>query len=75
MKELSDQIRGAIIGYDEGWLTNDKVLASMVWRRIFNKECDDPQKIELVVKYIRKQVIKKMYTHLVTLNLSVIYFN
>lgn len=59
MKELSDQIRGAIIGYDEGWLTNDKVLASMVWRRIFNKACDDPEKIELVVKYIRKQVIKK----------------
>lgn len=39
------------------------VLASMVWRRIFNKECNDPHKIELVVKYIRKQVMKKIYFH------------
>jgi len=56
VKELSDQFRGALIGYDEGWLTNDMVLASMVWRRVFNKECNDPEKIELVVKYIRKQM-------------------
>ncbi|XP_050440906.1 ubiquinol-cytochrome-c reductase complex assembly factor 1 [Adelges cooleyi] len=53
---LCDQIRGALIGYDEGWLTNDMVLAGMVWRRIFNQECNDPQKIEAVVKYIRKQM-------------------
>ncbi|XP_022170158.1 ubiquinol-cytochrome-c reductase complex assembly factor 1 isoform X2 [Myzus persicae] len=56
IKELSDQLRGALVGYDEGWLTNDMVLASMVWRRVFNKECNDPEKIELVVKYIRKQM-------------------
>lgn len=69
VEELSEQLRGALIGYDEGWLLNDMVLANMVWRRIFNKECDDPEKIELVVKYIRKQVIKKKlnYTHMVTL--------
>jgi len=59
VKELNEQFRGALIGYDEGWLTNDMVLASMVWRRLFNKECNDPEKIELVVKYIRKQVILK----------------
>ncbi|KAL5236050.1 hypothetical protein ACI65C_003460 [Semiaphis heraclei] len=56
IKELSDQLRGALVGYDEGWLNNDMVLASMVWRRVFNKECNDPEKIELVVKYIRKQM-------------------
>ncbi|KAL4084551.1 hypothetical protein QTP88_027499 [Uroleucon formosanum] len=56
IKELSDQLRGALVGYDEGWLSNDMVLASMVWRRVFNKECNDPEKIELVVKYIRKQM-------------------
>ncbi|XP_025410634.1 ubiquinol-cytochrome-c reductase complex assembly factor 1 [Sipha flava] len=54
--ELSDQLRGALVGYDEGWLTNDMVLASMVWRRIFNQQCDDPEKIESVVRYIRKQM-------------------
>lgn len=58
--ELSEQLKGALIGYDEGWLTNDMVLASMVWRRIFNKKCDDPEQIELVVKYIRKQVMKNI---------------
>ncbi|XP_060843175.1 ubiquinol-cytochrome-c reductase complex assembly factor 1 [Rhopalosiphum padi] len=56
IKELSDQLRGALVGYDEGWLSNDMVLASMVWRRVFNKECNDPEQIELVVKYIRKQM-------------------
>lgn len=60
VNELSEQLKGALIGYDEGWLTNDMVLASMVWRRIFNKECDDPEQIELVVKYIRKQVMKNI---------------
>lgn len=62
--ELSDQLRAALIGYDEGWLSNDMVLASMVWRRIFNKECNDPEKIEIVVKYIRKQVINKIYIYI-----------
>ncbi|XP_050533818.1 ubiquinol-cytochrome-c reductase complex assembly factor 1 isoform X2 [Daktulosphaira vitifoliae] len=56
VKELSEQIRGALIGYDEGWLTNDINLAGMVWRRIFNQQCNDPQKLEIVVKYIRKQM-------------------
>lgn len=60
IKELNAQFRGALIGYDEGWLTNDMVLASMVWRRIFNQKCEDPEKLELVVRYIRKQV--KIYT-------------
>lgn len=61
---MSDQLRGALVGYDEGWLTNDMILASMVWRRIFNKECDDPEKIESVVKYIRKQVIERNLNYL-----------
>ncbi|VVC36027.1 Hypothetical protein CINCED_3A007948 [Cinara cedri] len=56
IKELNEQFQGALIGYDEGWLTNDKVLAGMVWRRVFNQNCDDPEKIEIVVKYIRKQM-------------------
>lgn len=77
VKELSHQFRGALIGYDEGWLTNDMVLANMVWRRVFNQECNDPEKVELVVKYIRKQVMSiQMYifTRMVTEFINIIFY-
>lgn len=57
LSELSEQFQAAIISYDEGLLTNDKVLAAAVWRIFFEKSCDSPEQIECIVKYIRKQVL------------------
>ena len=55
--ELDDQFKAALIGYDEGLLSgDDKVLAGMIWRRIFQRQFTKPVHIEALVKYIREQV-------------------
>ncbi|XP_066993047.2 ubiquinol-cytochrome-c reductase complex assembly factor 1 [Anabrus simplex] len=56
LTELSQQFQAAIIGYDEGLLSDDKVLAGAIWRRFFQQKCDHPEDIECLVKYIRRQV-------------------
>lgn len=53
---LGMQFQAAFYGYDEGVQSNDKVLAAIVWRRFFGFQCDDAEKIERLVKYIRVQV-------------------
>ena len=49
--------RPALTGYDEGLLAGDAVLAGALWRRFFQKNCLDAEQIELMIKYIRLQVI------------------
>lgn len=56
MTELSEQFQAAIVGYDEGLLSEDHVLAGAIWRRFFRQECLNPEQVECLVKYIRKQV-------------------
>ncbi|XP_019698073.1 ubiquinol-cytochrome-c reductase complex assembly factor 1 isoform X2 [Harpegnathos saltator] len=56
IKEISDQFNAAIIGYDEGILSDDKVLAGALWRRFFCLECNNPEHIELLLTYVRIQV-------------------
>ncbi|GLH11754.1 Protein of unknown function [Gryllus bimaculatus] len=58
MNILSEQFQAAIIGYDEGLLSEDRELAGAIWRRFFRQECSDPEQIECLVKYVRKQVKK-----------------
>lgn len=53
---LGDQFQAALVAYDEGLLSNDKVLASALWRRFFDRSCDKPERLETMVKYIRQQV-------------------
>lgn len=53
---LSDQFRAALFGYDEGFLREDRHLAAAIWRHFFAMDCDDPQRIELLVYYVRKQI-------------------
>ncbi|XP_046672792.1 ubiquinol-cytochrome-c reductase complex assembly factor 1 [Homalodisca vitripennis] len=55
-KILGDQFQAALITYDEGLLCNDKVLASALWRRFFEKNCNDPRNLETMVKYVRMQI-------------------
>lgn len=40
----------------QGILSDDCVLAAALWRNLFNCQCDDPQQLELMVEYVRKQV-------------------
>lgn len=56
LNELSQQFQYAIVAYDEGLMTNDKQLASAIWRRFFDSNCDNYELIELMVKYIRLNV-------------------
>ncbi|XP_034941153.1 ubiquinol-cytochrome-c reductase complex assembly factor 1 [Chelonus insularis] len=53
IEELGNQFKAAIAGYDEGLMGNDAVLAGAVWRRILQMQCDDPEIVEKLVKYIR----------------------
>lgn len=56
IKELSGQFQYAIISYDEGLTKDDKQMASALWKRFFNSNCDNYEHIELMVKYIRYNV-------------------
>lgn len=54
--ELSQQFQAAMIGYDEGLLSDDKTLAGAVWRTFLQRDCSEPENVERLVHYIRKQV-------------------
>ncbi|XP_028667708.1 ubiquinol-cytochrome-c reductase complex assembly factor 1 [Erpetoichthys calabaricus] len=56
IRVMTENFYAAIFGYDEGILSNDSVLAAALWRNLFNKECEDPQQLELMVEYVRKQM-------------------
>lgn len=56
IEEMSGQFQYAILSYDEGLMTDDKRLAGAVWERFFERNCDDYELIELMVKYIRMNV-------------------
>lgn len=55
---LSWQFQAAFYGYDEGTQSNDMVLAATVWRRFFGFKCEEAEKVERIVKYIRVQVLQ-----------------
>ncbi|XP_029175192.1 ubiquinol-cytochrome-c reductase complex assembly factor 1 [Nylanderia fulva] len=65
IKELSEQFNAALIGYDEGIQSDDKVLAGALWRRFFCLECNNPEHVETLVIYVRKQIclFDKLPTH------------
>uniref|UniRef100_A0A8D0H9B3 Ubiquinol-cytochrome c reductase complex assembly factor 1 n=1 Tax=Sphenodon punctatus TaxID=8508 RepID=A0A8D0H9B3_SPHPU len=56
MKSMTENFYAAIFGYDEGILSDDHVLAAALWRNLFNRHCEDPGQLELVVEYVRKQM-------------------
>ncbi|XP_028045771.1 ubiquinol-cytochrome-c reductase complex assembly factor 1 isoform X2 [Monomorium pharaonis] len=56
IKEISYQFNAAIIGYDEGIQADDKTLAGALWRRFFHSECNNPEHVETLVHYVRKQI-------------------
>uniref|UniRef100_A0A8C3SVH9 Ubiquinol-cytochrome c reductase complex assembly factor 1 n=1 Tax=Chelydra serpentina TaxID=8475 RepID=A0A8C3SVH9_CHESE len=56
MRSMTENFYAAIFGYDEGILSDDHVLAAALWRNLFNKHCEDPRQLELLVEYVRKQM-------------------
>ena len=54
--EISEQFNAALIGYDEGIMSDDKILAGALWRRYFCSECNDPEQLEKLLVYVRKQI-------------------
>ncbi|XP_043498899.1 ubiquinol-cytochrome-c reductase complex assembly factor 1 isoform X2 [Polistes fuscatus] len=55
-QDLSYQFNAAILAYDEGIMSDDKVLASALWETFFNLECNNPEHIEKLLIYVRKQI-------------------
>ncbi|KPI91317.1 Ubiquinol-cytochrome c reductase complex chaperone CBP3-like [Papilio xuthus] len=54
--ELSEQFQAALVAYDEG-LSDDKIMASAVWRRFYSLSEDaNAMDIEKIVHFIRHQV-------------------
>ncbi|KAF6089739.1 ubiquinol-cytochrome c reductase complex assembly factor 1 [Phyllostomus discolor] len=56
MMIMTNNFYAAILGYDEGLLSDDHGLAAALWRMFFNQKCEDPRQLELLVEYVRKQV-------------------
>uniref|UniRef100_A0A182SUE4 Ubiquinol-cytochrome c chaperone domain-containing protein n=1 Tax=Anopheles maculatus TaxID=74869 RepID=A0A182SUE4_9DIPT len=56
IQQLSEQFQAALISYDEGISYDDKALAAALWRRFLGGRCDDYEKLELLVGYVRRQV-------------------
>ncbi|XP_058066640.1 ubiquinol-cytochrome-c reductase complex assembly factor 1 [Anopheles bellator] len=55
IQQLSEQFQAALISYDEGLSYDDKALAAALWRRFLGGRCEDYQRLELLVEYVRKQ--------------------
>ncbi|NXI58371.1 UQCC1 factor, partial [Chloroceryle aenea] len=56
LRSMVENFYAALFGYDEGILSDDHVLAAAIWRNLFNRNCEDPRHLELLVEYVRKQV-------------------
>lgn len=56
LQELSQQFQMALIVYDDGLAGSDKVLASALWERFFEKQCHDYTHLEDLVKYVRREI-------------------
>lgn len=58
INELAAQFNAALIGYDEGLLSeDDRILAGALWRRIFQQKCSSAQELDALTQYVRHQVI------------------
>lgn len=55
---LAEQFQATLINYDEGIMSDDKILASALWRRFFDMNCNDYTKLEKLVKYVRKTAMQ-----------------
>merc|ERR1712168_938228 len=54
--QILEQFQATLFHYDEGLMIDDKALAGALWCHLFSKDCIDPERIECVLQYIRKQI-------------------
>ncbi|KAF5280054.1 hypothetical protein FQA39_LY18169 [Lamprigera yunnana] len=54
--ELYEQFRAVMVAYDEGLQSSDAVLAGALWRRLYQQESVDLEHLDMLVKYVRRQV-------------------
>ncbi|XP_074599896.1 ubiquinol-cytochrome c reductase complex assembly factor 1 [Brevipalpus obovatus] len=55
-KIIGQAFAAFVYGLDEGLVTNDRILASALWRHFFTFKDVDPLVLELLVQYIRVQL-------------------
>lgn len=55
---LSEQFQATLINYDEGLMSDDKILASALWRRFFDMKVEDYSKLERLVRYVRRTTLR-----------------
>lgn len=53
----SDAFKAALVGYDEG-LLDDRILAGVLWRRMFVCRCDDLTRLESLLAYVRRELAR-----------------
>jgi cytochrome b pre-mRNA-processing protein 3 len=64
IQDLGQQFRAALFSYDEGIQSSDIVLANSLWRRFYSTGIDfRPEEIELLVSYVRRQVINQWHVY------------
>ncbi|CAZ83815.1 unnamed protein product [Tuber melanosporum] len=57
LKDLYSQYRGMIAGYDEGLCKGDAVLATAIWRNVFNARPDvDMEVLAMITSYVRRVI-------------------
>ena len=57
--EIAEQFNAALMVYDEGIVGDDKALANAIWRRFLNCRPDpDAEKLEMLVRYVRRTMSK-----------------
>lgn len=54
--DLYEELMAAFLMYDYGLLGSDVDLANALWYRLLQENCDDPEKLELLVRHVRRQV-------------------
>lgn len=59
LDDFSQIWRGSILAYDEGLIKGDAVLATAIWRQLFDGDVNaDPVKIALVTAYVRRELAR-----------------
>ena len=57
LDQIVEQFQATLFHYDEGLMMGDQALAGALWCHLFSKDCNDPERIECIIHYIRKQVL------------------
>lgn len=56
--DLAEEFQTALLLYDVGVIGSDKDLANALWKRVYNAQDNvDPEKLEMMVKYVRKTLV------------------